>query len=301
MRLVFRLHRFEVTAIVLAVSAWLAAVLFIGWQLGGLVAQYPSCFRLTAVNATNCGVVQPQFAIWDQSASLAMWLVVPAPMLAGVVLGVPIVARELELRTAQLSWSLAVNRVGWLAGRVWPLLLVAVALLLVMAAASEQLAWTRLAGDDPGLLRYDQRGLIVPMRGIVALLLAVLAGAFLGRTLPAVLVAIALSASVIVGVTLALDVWRRAEAVVIDPSDLTPDSPFINGMTLGPVAILPDGTVTTERNIENLPPGTEFGRYLMIPGSDYWTWVAREAGVLAVVTSGSTGLAAWVVWRRRPI
>ena len=49
-----------------------------------------------------------------------------APGVLGIILGVPIVARELEMRTTALAWSLTPSRSRWLLARFLPMLLVGV-------------------------------------------------------------------------------------------------------------------------------------------------------------------------------
>ena len=47
------------------------------------------------------------------------------PPIVGLILGVPVVAREIELRTTDLAWSLSLRRSRWLLTRLLPMLLFA--------------------------------------------------------------------------------------------------------------------------------------------------------------------------------
>ncbi len=300
LRLARRLQRFELTALAIAVAAWAAAAVFIAWRLSGFVAEYPDCFGLTTTTAAYCEDASLLFGPWDQTAEALLWLVLGLPLLIGVVLGSPIVAREIEAQTAQLAWSYSLSRVRWLAGRTVPIAIGAILLFAAIGLAGEALAVARLGGDDPGFQRFDQRGVLVVFRGLVALSVAVLLGAWLGRTLPAILAAAALSAFLVFGLVVALDIWRRAEAQIVEQNSPAADVILPNAMILEPVAILPDGTVVSDRRAE-LPEGVSFDALRVIPSTEYWTWVGREAAGLAVLATSTLLAAALVVRRRRPL
>lgn len=185
--------------------------------------------------------------------------------------------------------------------RSWPLLVIALRALAALAAVSEALQWVQVAGDNPGLVRHEQRGLLVIARGVVAFLLGIFAGILLGRTLSSILLATALSGILVMGTNFLMDAWRRTEAQVLKLDVLTPGSPYLNGMMMGSVSKLPDGSITSERNLENLPLGTDFDWWLMIAGDQYWTWIGREVLLLAAIAVAVGAIATVRMSRRTPI
>jgi hypothetical protein len=138
-----------------------------------------------------------------------------APFVMGVVLGVPLVSRELEHRTAGMAWTLSRSRTIWLAGRVAFLGLVLIGLLVVVAVASEVLASALLptASLDSDFTWYGRRGGLIVARGVASLGLSVLVGAALGRLGPG----LAAFASVLVftALSVAMDRWVETDAVLL--------------------------------------------------------------------------------------
>lgn len=300
LRLAWRLQRFEITVLAAASLVWVAAAGVITWQLSGYAAQFPDCFGLTTLSAPYCEDASLQFAPWDQTGEALLWLVLAMPLVFGVVLGSPVVAREIEQGTAQLAWAHATTRGRWLTGRVVPTALALGVLLALVASVAEALEVARLGGENPGFQRFDQRGVLVVLRGLLCFGLAVLTGILLGRTLPALLAAAVISGIVIFGLVFGLDVWRRAESVIVETNSPAAEQVLPLAMVLDPVAVLDNGTVVTDRSAE-LPDGESFDALRIIPGDQYWTWIGRESAALALCAA-LAGIAALAnVRRRRPL
>ena len=128
----------------------------------------------------------------EGSASYARIGLAVLPPLVGLFLGVPVVAREIELRTTDLAWSLALRRSRWLLTRLLPML--AFALVALRGPGS---SWARrlfsaiavgraVTGPDRGRLAGPDAG---RPAAFMALGIGVLVGALVGRTMPALLVA----------------------------------------------------------------------------------------------------------------
>ena len=109
----------------------------------------------------------------------------------GLLLGVPLVSREIEHRTAAIAWTMSRSRTWWLARRVLFLALVMVVLLGVVAVVGEVLASATLPAQhlDRDFAWYGRRGALIVVRGLASLGIGVLVGAWIGRVLPALLVA----------------------------------------------------------------------------------------------------------------
>lgn len=160
------------------------------------------------------------------------------------------------------------------------------------------LAVARLAGADPGFNDLDQRGLIVPLRGLVAFSLAVWIGALVGQVLPAILASIPAFVLVLVVIGSSLGPWRVAESIVL---------PFGQGaimpgaLVIESVAILPDGTVVPEELVDGLPEGSFVDAARVLPATAASTWIARETIALAIVSLLASAGALATIKRRRPI
>src|SRR6185503_14485780 len=135
-------------------------------------------------------------------------------------------------------------------------------------------------------------------------------GAMVPRQLPALLLAIAVTAALFIGLTVAMDTWMTAEA---QPIPIVDELTFGNGPRIFDVAYQEDSTgkVITMNDFYNLygdvalpdgeqnPPGfTQVA--IGIPGDRYWIWAGREAAAYGALAVASGGLAAFLVRRRRP-
>lgn len=298
LRTVFRLQRFEFLALSLVTLGWAIGAAFLVWQMGQMTNANPDCFAHFP-SGPHCSAILTEFAPWEQTAQAFLVIVIAAPFLIGLVLGVPVVAAEIEHGTAQVAWSLSLSRLRWLAWRTAPVLLGAVALLSVYALGGELLLRGRL-GFDPGLLGFGERGPLVVLRGIMILSAAVLVGAWLGRILPGLLVATALAGAMTLGLNVGLDAWRVTEAVVETDQQFGRDPELLNGLYLGQVAILPDGSVTRDRHVDRLPAQYQEG-FLILPASTFWTWTIREAAILALLAAVATALTVLLLRARRPL
>ena len=72
-----------------------------------------------------------------QTAQLLLRLSELAPFAVGILLGAPLVAREIDGRTAQLAWTMSRSRTRWLVGRIGFPVVVAVVSLGPLAWTSE--------------------------------------------------------------------------------------------------------------------------------------------------------------------
>jgi hypothetical protein len=138
------------------------------------------------------------------------------PFLVGLLGGVPLVARELEARTAQTAWSLFPSRATWLLRQLAPVALVvgvsvAFAALAASPVAADRAAWGGgFASSDLGL-----HGPLVLIRAFAAFGIALFAGALLGRALPAFVLGGALCFTLLTASGLARDAWRDGLAPVV--------------------------------------------------------------------------------------
>jgi hypothetical protein len=213
--------RFEFVALALLVVAVGLAALVVAWRIDAIHIP-PACLYGSGPvvgpagvpSELVCAAAQEAFYDLDGKAGLVFALTVFLPLLAGLALGVPLVARELETGTASLAWTLSRSRRRWFLGRAVPLVLIVGAILLVPVVATDILERTRLPGVDPWASFNDGslRGPVILFRGLAALTLGIVVGAVLGRQLPALIVAGLLTLVVVGAVPLATQAYARTLA-----------------------------------------------------------------------------------------
>lgn len=190
--LTYRMHRFEVVISALLMAVLAVSVLIVTSHLTDLNIP-EACWQSSRqgdFEPAGCELVE---RFWDISRSEAgyaragLGLVAP---IVGLILGVPIVAREVELRTTSLAWSLTLHRGRWLLSRLLPMLALATAGFVILGWAGSGLFKAMEVGPvSPSLTEVASQGPTLVARGLMALGVAALAGAVIGRTMPAFLIA----------------------------------------------------------------------------------------------------------------
>ncbi|MCC7196440.1 MAG: hypothetical protein IT356_12875, partial [Gemmatimonadaceae bacterium] len=187
----YLIHRGEVAIFLVVMVAVAVAAINVAARL--LALGYDDCVARLA--AADCGGVLR--AVERLRADDSAWLLgigatlFPAAM--GLVLGVPIVAREVEARTASLAWSFARTRMVWFRQRVLPMLalrLVGLGMLAILSVILRDLGDP--AGHEARMDQIGSQGVSLLARGVLGFGVALLVGAVLGRTLGAVLVSVVL-------------------------------------------------------------------------------------------------------------
>jgi hypothetical protein len=309
-RLTIRLHRFELytfgTALVaLVIAAYVGSAYVDGLRPG------PEC---QAIDGSAPQVCEPGLRAWN-AAQVTIGGLVLSPTLAvayviGAFLGVPIVARELERGTTRLAWSLAPSRWRWFAVRALPILAIIVVLTFAAGAAIDRFFAASVQGEDPAasFSLFGARGVLLAARAAFIFGVAVLVGAVLGRSLPALIVtALIVTIAIAGGEGLHHEFILRNEAVAI-PVDMEGE-----GSTSGRGDLyidtrwqLPDGSLVGYEAFPDSSPYDGDGNLLypmftlVIPGSQYRFVEAREALALAAAAIVTLLAAGVVVARRRP-
>lgn len=194
-RVTLKQHRFEVAA------AALAALVLGVW---GLTVEV----RLEALAVSPGGLANEATRIVGAMAYL--------PFAVGLLGGVPIVARELESRTAQTAWSLNASRVRWLVRQVAPIVLLLGVSITFAAVVASLVQADREAWGESAFFNLERHGPLVIARAFGAFGVGLLVGAMLGRTLPAFVFGVAFSLALGFAVGSARDAWLASlEPVVI--------------------------------------------------------------------------------------
>lgn len=161
------------------------------------------CFRLARAGVEILGT-----AFLNSGGILQLSIMGLLPFVVGVFGGIPVVARELEDRTAQTAWWLNGSRVRWLLQRLGPIALVLGVAIGLAAFAASPVAddWVRWHGAERGQL-LGTHGPLAIVRAFGAFGVALAAGALLGRTFPAFVASVALLLLVMVVAMQARDTW----------------------------------------------------------------------------------------------
>ena len=125
------------------------------------------------------------------------------PVLAGLLLGAPLIAREIDRGTARLAWSLGPSRRRWYLQRILPILVVVVAGVdgdrdrgraAGRAASRPESTWpTRSSAST-------RRGVLLATSALLIASVAVAVGAVLGRQMPTLLLALVLGGMTLLAV-----------------------------------------------------------------------------------------------------
>ncbi len=185
-RVAIKQHRIEVVGAVVAAVVVGISALVVTWRLNS-VPMPPGCFEgwLGAPGAPrppDCdAAIKLLLSIRDDEAAWVLRGLAVLP-LVGLMAGVPIVGRELELRTAQTAWSLTGSRAAWLLRQAVPILLPLVASASFAALGADALQATQPNTEVQALPIH---GPILVGRVVAAFGIGVALGALTGRTLPA--------------------------------------------------------------------------------------------------------------------
>ncbi|MDQ2713583.1 MAG: hypothetical protein M3Z08_01600 [Chloroflexota bacterium] len=112
------------------------------------------------------------------------------PLLVGLFIGAPAVARELESGTYRLAWTQSITRFHWL---VTKQALLMGAILLVFATLSVVMWWWNApvnVSAGPWIM-YDLQGLVPLAYSLFALVLGIVVGIIIRKTLPAMAITLA--------------------------------------------------------------------------------------------------------------
>lgn len=307
-RLTLRLGGFELIAfVVLVLASVVAAFVASAW----VDSLRPPAECLAAMNGpfewTDACVAASNdwYSAKSGLGGIIAGLVLFLPLAAGLFLGVPVVARELERGTTRLAWSLAPSRTRWYLARLLPILAVVMAITFASGIATDRI----VSASEPGIdlansfVAFGYRGILLGLRAVFIFAVAVLVGAVVARSLPSIILAALIAG---IGLLGGADVHQRilrSEAVPRDPAQGSPGDLWVDQRFR-----LPDGTLVGWDYFGNEGNGPYddqgISRYpevaIVVPGERFREAEAREALVLVGGSLVALALAAGVIRRRRP-
>lgn len=303
-RLSFKLQRSEIVFAALLNLGLAAAAL---WLTADMRAVLATCGTPAAPEA--CNVIYAFQTSHGHAVQTIQMAIGFAQYAVPVVLGVPILTREIEQRTAMIAWPLAGSRLKWLVWRMAPVLVIGLAIVGAMAFAADQMLQAYLSHGDIGFQNHGGRGISMVTRAAFVLVAAMAVGALVGRVLPALLIGIALA----VGVSAALDAvlphWVEPTELPQSESVLAGANPLNTGFEYrapdgGPIGNEEAEALYQEIYEEHgpepdpslLPQEVFFG----VAASRYPEVLVRESVSLGAATVLVGALAVFTVQRRRP-
>jgi ABC-type transport system involved in multi-copper enzyme maturation permease subunit len=298
-RLMFKQYRLEI--FVFALGAGIASLLLLAGAL------YLDGFPVATCDgspAATCASTNSAIDLLGPMYRNLAFVVTPAAILAGLLVGVTIVGREVETRTAVMAWTLSSSRIRWLVPRV----VVAAAAIAVLAGVAGLSLDTLFARLDPGaplganLREYELRGWLVPARALEAFAIGTLAGAVVGRGLQAFIVAILVAVVALGGQYLVASNLNAADAtpMSIGLGDLFyADRNVFRDRTTGELLDEEAASLILPLNDPAFDDRFEWLQY-GIDGSNAPIVVGREVTFDLLVVLALLGLTALVTNRRRP-
>jgi hypothetical protein len=315
-RLLLKTSRFE-----LVTSAMVAALVGIAALVATIQLLAVGVDRACLLNYVASVDVSPEcgaaVSLWaDASEGLAgkvMAAMAVLPLAVGVLVGVPLVGRELEGGTAALTWALAGSRGRWLMRQVIPAIMLTTGIAMLAAIPATWLAdvrsaggvWTSTFGDA------DLFGVAVIARAVAALAIGLVCGAIIGRLLPAVIVSAALVALIPACAAMAQPLAAKTSIDAMNVggpgyvSRLLADNPDIDIRLVNREGLV----VKVEDAARAAPPGSSISTYLDssfrpvalgVKSERTLVWQLLETAGLGVLAFVLIAVTRWIVERRRP-
>ncbi len=235
---------------------------------------------------------------FGSEVNIAFWSVaLIVPGLIGVLVGAPLIARELEYGTWRLAWSQTVPRARWLTVK---LALVTAGLIVLGSAMTAVITWYRAPMDrlTGRFLHniYDFEGLVPTAYILCAFGFAVLAGLLLRRSIPAMIAAFIPWLAI-----------RLIVEFVLRPGFLAPVTIACRATTSGcsghgnggsGISAIPPATGHIGDWVLNPSTGPSGNLISYQPAGRFWTFQFIEAGIFVALTAAALGVTVWLLRRR---
>jgi hypothetical protein len=311
----WRQHRVALAGMAVLLGGLGLYLLIMGLKIHSGYASVTSCHP---ASSAACGLANSLFTndYYPTAETLTGFLQV-VPVLVGVFLGGPVLAREFETGTFRFAWTQGCGRLRW---AVTKLALLAIAVTAAAEAFSLLFSWyfqPWFAKDLDGSLApqlFDLRGVDLAAWTLLAFALGVAAGALIRRTVPAM--AAALAAWTGLDFATFMFLRKHYQAPLLTNGANQSISGVGNDWIIGQWYTGPNGTPVGQQTIRNVMdhapasvqnsqnPGTATA-YLTAhhyvqwtsyqPVSRYWTFQLIEGGWLLVLSMILLAGAVWLV------
>jgi hypothetical protein len=291
--LTWRQHRAEALAIAAVLAALTAVALATGigmhdaYKADGIAAcrqaaaqGHPSERCLKAIETFEAGL--PTVV-----TMIGPWLNL-LPVLAGILIGVPLLAREYEHGTWQLAWTQGVSRTRWLTSKV----ALVVGVVIAAAAAYSALVswWFEPVGPHAFTSDRFNNSLVFPAYVLLAVAMGVLAGALLKRNIAAMALTLPAFLAVRIFTEVRLRPSYQTPLTVRDEAWTVEQKGWVvYEFTEAPASSHSgEGFVAPENNIIDYHPADRF-----------WDFQLMETTIVAALAVVMLALAFWLVSRVR--
>ena len=324
--LTWRQHRLQAMYMVIGLAVLAAGMVPLGVRMhgvfdatGGLAACVrengnPEFFTMGSDGAQRCHELADAFlSRFGAVQPLAIVLVV-LPLLVGLFLGAPLIARELEHGTHRFVWTQGVGRLRWATTKL--ALLTGFGLLLAAGYAVLLTWWMKPLNVSTGSrlqwLVFDLQGVVPLAYTVFAIALGAAAGVLSRKLLPAM--GITLAAFLVVRVLIAwlarpnyLPQVKRRTSVVTEqvPNDLRGDWIISGGVYDANGNLIASGGMICPKSAAaggGGPGGrcdaSHYNVDSIQPGSRFWTFQWIEAGIFTALALGLVVFAVYRVQRR---
>jgi hypothetical protein len=187
--LTWRQHRLEglITALIVVVVAALVGSLVVAVQ--PLLAQIKHACPIVVDDSCGRALIafNARFGMFQQPLYLAFLVL---PMLSGMFIGAPLLAREFEQGTDEMVWTQGITRRKWLLIKLAILGSATIVMAVILAVAGQE--WSTAVPDSSysQWFAFDVQGPEFVAYALFSFALGVAAGAAIGRTVPAMAVVI---------------------------------------------------------------------------------------------------------------
>jgi ABC-type transport system involved in multi-copper enzyme maturation permease subunit len=296
----WRQHRSQAIAClgVLAALAIYAIVVSTSMRTAFSHDGLPAC--LARSGGTSCPNAIMTFTNkFGSAVNVAFWSVLLIfPGLLGVVIGAPLIARELEFGTWRLAWSQSVTRTRWL---VVKLSLVTGGVIVLGAAITAVITWYRAPMDRlTGHFiqnAYDYEGLVLTTYILCAFGFAVLAGLLIRRSIPAMIAAFVPWLAIRLVVEFVFRSHFMAPLTFVQKCN-SPQSCY-GGYGLGTIPPVTGHIGDWVLGMGGRMPANVTGNtWLYQPAYRFWSFQSIEAGIFVALTAIALGATIWLLHRR---
>jgi hypothetical protein len=189
--LTWRQHRSAITATVVLACVLTGSMVYLADRIATINGQCGNA--ACPPNTPQFQALAGQFGLLAIASDLAIAVII-MPLLIGVFLGAPLLAREHEQRTLLLAWSQDVSPQRWLWSKLVLLGGLTAVLTGAVSVASDHLAYVHAIAADQSLFFWPPflvTGMVPLVLSIVWFVVSVALGTAFRRTLPAVFTSVA--------------------------------------------------------------------------------------------------------------